>query len=125
VDVATSWRSFQDSEQGQSESIQILKARVEKLEEALRGQERALAESEKHHLRLQKLSELKQSTLHSTLNSCEKMVKDMAVLEDKLSTVQTRLKAALSEKVKLEASLEVELQSFGFLRATIQSLQAD
>jgi chromosome segregation ATPase len=97
------------------------------VEEASREQRRALAESEseKHRLKLQKLSELRESTLQSTLNSYERMVKDMEVLEDKVSTTQTRLKAALSEKVKLEATLEVELQSFGSLRATIQSLQAE
>jgi chromosome segregation ATPase len=124
VDVATSWRSLQDSEQGQSESIQALRARVEELEEASREQRRALAESEKHWLKLQKLSELRESTLQSTLNSCERMVKDMEVLEDRVSTTQTRLKASLSEKVKLESTLEVELQSSGSLRATIQYLQA-
>jgi len=98
---------------------------VEELEEESRGQRRALAESEKHRLRLQKLSELQESTLQSTLNSCERMVNDMEALESNLSTAQARLKDALSEKVKLEAALEVELQSSGSLRATIQSLQAE
>jgi hypothetical protein len=53
------------------------------------------------------------------------MVNDMETLENNLSTVQARLKDALSEKVRLEATLEVELQSSGSLRATIQSLQAE
>jgi myosin heavy subunit len=125
VDVATSWKSLRDSEQDQSESIQALRARVKELEEASREQRTALAESEKNRLRLQKLSDLRESTLQSTLNSCERMVKDMKVLEDRLSTTQTRLMDTQSEKVKLEATLEVELQSSGSLRATIQSLQAE
>jgi predicted RNase H-like nuclease (RuvC/YqgF family) len=98
---------------------------VEELEEESGRQRRALAESEKHWLRLQKLSELRESTLQSTLNSCERMVNDMETLESSLSTAQARLKDALSEKVKLEATLEVELQSSGSLKATIQSRQAE
>jgi hypothetical protein len=84
-----------------------------------------LAESEKHCIRLQKLSELKQSTLQTALDSGEKMVKDMELLEEKAAAAQTQLKAALSEKAKLEATLEVELQSSCSLRTTIQSLQSE
>jgi chromosome segregation ATPase len=98
---------------------------VKELEEESRGQRRALAESEKHRLRLQKLSELRESTLQSTLTSCERMVRDMETLESNLSAAQTRLKDALSEKAKLETTLGVELQSSGSLRATVQSLQAE
>lgn len=53
------------------------------------------------------------------------MVKDMELLEEKTAMAQTLLKAALSEKAKLEATLEVKLQSSGSLRATIQSLQSE
>jgi chromosome segregation ATPase len=125
VDVATSWRSLRDPEQDQRESIRSLEARVKELEEESRGQRRALAESEKHRLRLQKLSELRESTLQSTLSSCERMVNDMEALESNLSAAQARLKDALSEKAKLESTLEVELQSSASLRAAIQSLQAE
>jgi myosin heavy subunit len=76
-------------------------------------------------LRLQKLSELRESTLQSTLGSCERMVNNMEALESNLYAAQARLKDALSEKAKLEATLEVELHSSGSLRATIQSLQAE
>ncbi|XP_062169820.1 uncharacterized protein LOC133875613 [Alnus glutinosa] len=125
VDVATSWKSLREPEQDQREAIQSLQARVKELEEESRGQRRALAESEKHRLRLQKLSELQESTLQSTLTSCERMVHDMEILEGNLSEAQARLKGALSEKAKLEATLGVELQSSGSLRATVQSLQAE
>jgi hypothetical protein len=37
------------------------------------------------------------------------MVKDMELLEEKMVAAQTRQKASLSEKAKLEATLEVEL----------------
>jgi hypothetical protein len=97
---------------------------VKELEEESMGQRRALAESEKHRLRLQKLFELRESTLQSTLSSCERMVNDMEALESNLSAAQARLKDALSEKTKLEATLEVELQSSGSLRAANQSLWA-
>jgi chromosome segregation ATPase len=125
VDVATSWRSLREPEQDQCDTIQSLQARVKELEEESRGQRRALAESEKHQLRLQKLSELRESTLQSTLTSCERMVHDMETLEGNLSATQTRLKDALSEKAKLETTLGVELQSSGSLRETVQSLQAE
>jgi hypothetical protein len=98
---------------------------VKELEEESKGQRRALAESEKHRLRFQKLSELRGNTLQTTLDSCERMVSDMGALENNLSAAQARLKDALSEKAKLEATLEVELQSSGSLRATIQSLQVE
>lgn len=98
---------------------------MEELEKESRGQKRALAESEKHRLRLQKLSDLRESTLQSTLNNCERMVSDMETLESDLSAAQIRLKDALSEKAKLETTLGVELQSSGSLRATVQSLQAE
>ncbi|XP_062173694.1 uncharacterized protein LOC133879174 [Alnus glutinosa] len=124
VDIAASWRSLREPEQDQREAIQSLQARVKELEEESQGQRRALAESEKHRLRLQKLSELRESTLQSTLTSCERMVHDMEIFESNLSGAQTRLKDALSEKAKLEATLGVELQSSGSLRATVQSLQA-
>jgi uncharacterized protein (DUF3084 family) len=124
VDVATSWRNFEDCDRGQSESIQDLQARIKKLEDASTKQKRALAESEKHRLRLHKLSKLNQSTLQSVLDSGKKMVKDMELLEEKAAMAQTRLKDALSEKARLEATLEVELQSSCSLRATIQSLQS-
>lgn len=61
MDVAVSWKNFEDC--GQSESIQDLQARVKELEDASTKQKRALVESEKHRLRLHKLSELNQSTL--------------------------------------------------------------
>jgi chromosome segregation ATPase len=125
VDVAASWRSLREPEQDQCEAIQSLQAQVKELEEESRGQRRALAESEKHRLRLQKLFELRESTLESTLSSCERMVRDMETLESNLSAAQTRLKDALSEKAKLETTLGVELQSSGSLRATVQSLQAE
>jgi hypothetical protein len=98
---------------------------VKELEEESKGQRRALAESEKHRLRFQKLSELRGNTLQTTLDSCERMVSDMGALENNLSAAQARLKDALSEKAKLEATLEVELQSSGSLRATIGSLQVE
>jgi hypothetical protein len=125
VDVATSWRSIRDPEQDQRESIRSLEARVKELEDESKGQRRALAESEKHRLRFQKLSELRGSTLQTTLDSCERMVSDMGALENNLSAAQARLKDALSEKAKLEATLGVELQSSSSLQATIQSLQAE
>jgi hypothetical protein len=37
------------------------------------------------------------------------MVKDMELLEEKATMAQTRLKDALFEKARLEATLEVEL----------------
>jgi hypothetical protein len=37
------------------------------------------------------------------------MVKDMELLEEKVVTAQTRLKASLSKKARLEAKLEVKL----------------
>jgi hypothetical protein len=125
VDVASSWRSLRDPEQDQPESIRSLEARVKELEEETKGQRRALAESEKHRSRLQKLSDLRESTLQSTLGSCERMVNDMEALESNLSAAQARLKDAFSEKAKLEATLEVELQSSGSLRTAIQALQAE
>jgi chromosome segregation ATPase len=125
VDVAASWRSLREPEQDQCEAIQSLQAQVKELEEESRGQKRALVESEKHRLRLQKLSELRESTLESTLSSRERMVRDMETLESNLSAAQTWLKDTLSEKVKLDTTLGVELQSSGSLRETVQSLQAE
>jgi uncharacterized protein (DUF3084 family) len=53
------------------------------------------------------------------------MVKDMELLEEKVSAAQTRLKISLFERAKLEAKLEVKLQSACSMRATIQSLQSE
>lgn len=66
-----------------------MQARVKELEDASTKQKRALAESEKHRLRLHKLSKLNQSTLQSVLESGEKMVKDMELLEERAAAAQT------------------------------------
>jgi hypothetical protein len=55
--------NFEDFEQNQPDPTRAVQARINELEDALREQGWALAESEKQSIKLHKLSELKQSTL--------------------------------------------------------------